>query len=103
MDVVILITAANKREAKKIAKGLVGKKLAACVNVVDGVKSFFWWEGKIDSGNEVLLIVKSQKKLLKKIIKAVRDLHSYSVPEVIALPIVGGYDKYLKWIKDSLK
>ncbi len=99
---VIFITCANKNEAKKISAGLISAKLAACVNVVDGVESLFWWEKKVDRAREVLLIVKSKKTKLAGIIKKVRSLHSYSTPEIIALPIIGGDRQYLKWIDESL-
>ena len=102
MYIVVLITAKDQEEAKKIADHLLSGKLAACVNIVPGVQSVFWWENKIDNAQEVLLIVKSKKTLFKRIVSAVREVHSYSVPEIIALPIVNGHKDYLKWISDSL-
>jgi len=101
MEIVIFITAANKKEAKKIAQQLVKSKLVACVNIIEGIKSLFRWKGKVDLAKEVLLVVKSRKEKLAKIIKLVKSLHSYEVPEIIALPIVGGYKPYLNWINDS--
>jgi periplasmic divalent cation tolerance protein len=102
MYIVIFITCANKNEAKKMAAGLISSKLAACVNIVGGVESLFWWENKVDRAREVLLIVKSKKTKLARIIKKVRFLHSYSTPEIIVLPIIGGDRHYLKWIDESL-
>ena len=102
MYIVVLITAKDQEEAKKIADHLLSGKLAACVNIISGVQSVFWWENKIDNAQEVLLIVKSKKTLFKRIVSAVREVHSYSVPEIIALPIVNGHKDYLKWISDSL-
>jgi periplasmic divalent cation tolerance protein len=102
MFIVIFITCANKNEAEKIADGLISAKLAACVNIVPGVQSLFWWENKVDRADEVLLVVKSRRAALVKIIKKVRSLHSYSTPEIIALPIIAGDKDYLKWISDSL-
>lgn len=102
MYIVIFITASNKEEAEKIANKLVENKLAACVNIVDNVRSLFWWEAKIDSANETLMIVKSRKSHLARIIKLVKSLHSYQTPEIIALPIIGGDKNYLKWIDESL-
>lgn len=99
---IIFITASNKKEAKKIAQALVGRRLCACVNIIDKVESLFWWQGKIDSAKETLLIIKSRKDKLSKIIVLVRSLHSYSVPEIIALPIIGGYEPYLRWIGESV-
>ncbi|MFH1678062.1 MAG: divalent-cation tolerance protein CutA [Candidatus Omnitrophota bacterium] len=103
MNIIILITCANKREAKKISGELVQQKLAACVNVVDKITSIFWWQGKIDSAAELLLIAKSKKSLMPRIIKLVKSLHSYKVPEIIALPIVAGNDDYIKWINESVR
>jgi len=103
MNVVIFITAANKKEAKKIAFALIKEKLAACVNIIENVYSLFWWQGKVDSNREVLLIVKTRRKLVNKLIKKVKSLHSYEVPEIIALPIIYGDKKYLQWIDDSTK
>ena len=101
MYIVVHVTAKDPAEAEKIAQGLLNKKLVACVNVIAGVKSLFWWEGKIDQSQETLLVIKSQKKHFKKIVQEVKALHSYSVPEVIALPIDAGNPDYLKWIKES--
>ena len=101
MYIVVFITAKDADEANRIAEKLVEEKLAACVNIVSSIKSIFWWEGKVDRADEALLILKSQKNLLNKIIKTVKSLHSYTVPEVIALPVVGGNADYLKWVKAS--
>lgn len=102
MRIAIFITASNKKEAVRIARKLVGEKLAACVNIVDGVDSYFRWQGKIDHAAEVLLIVKSRKEKLPAIIGAVKSMHSYSVPEIIALPIAGGDKPYLEWLDESI-
>ncbi len=102
MYIVVLVTAGNKKEAKSIAEALIKNKLAACVNIIDNIKSLFWWQGKIDSAQELLLVIKSKKSKLTAVIKLVKSLHSYSVPEIIALPIAGGEKKYLEWIDDSL-
>lgn len=103
MYIVVFITAPNKKEAGIIAGALLKKKLVACVNIIDKVNSFFRWQGKIDHAKEVLLIAKSKKEKLNKIIKLVKSLHSYEVPEIIALPIVAGYKPYLNWIDESLR
>lgn len=102
MYIVIFITASGRKEAKRIAKALVEKKLAACVNILDGVESLFWWQGKVDSSREALLVVKSKKQKLARIIKLVKSLHGYQVPEIIALPIIAGDKAYLNWIDESL-
>lgn len=102
MHIVIFVTASNNEEAGKISRALVENKLAACVNIIGAVKSVFWWEGKLDSAEEALLIIKSSKSKLAKIIKLVKSLHSYQVPEIIALPIIAGDKRYLGWIDASL-
>ncbi|MCX5708804.1 MAG: divalent-cation tolerance protein CutA [Candidatus Omnitrophica bacterium] len=103
MYVVIFITAAQKTEATRIAKALLKSKLAACVNIVDKVESFFWWQGKIDRAKEYLLIAKSVKANLPKVCRLVKSLHSYAVPEIIGVPIAGGSKTYLNWINDSIR
>ncbi|MBU1726853.1 MAG: divalent-cation tolerance protein CutA [Candidatus Omnitrophica bacterium] len=102
MYIVIFITASNKKEADKIASALIEKKLAACVNIVEKIESVFWWQAKVDRSNEMLMVVKSKKSKFNKILKLVKSLHSYQVPEIIALPIVAGEKSYLSWIDDSV-
>ncbi|MDO8488968.1 MAG: divalent-cation tolerance protein CutA [Candidatus Omnitrophota bacterium] len=103
MYIVILVTASNKKEAQCIATGLISSKLAACVNIVDKVDSLFFWKGKIDKAKELLLIIKSKKEKLPKIIKLIKSLHSYKVPEIIAIPIIAGDKPYLRWIDAALR
>ncbi|MCX5781185.1 MAG: divalent-cation tolerance protein CutA [Elusimicrobia bacterium] len=102
-NIVIFITCANLKEAEKISKQLLEKKLTACANLVRGVSSRYWWKGKIQKSNEIMLIMKSRKRLFKKIISEVKKNHSYEVPEIIALPIIAGNPEYLEWIKESTK
>ena len=102
MFIAILVTAKDVAEAEKIGRTLVEQKLIACANILSGVKSVFWWQEKIDTSDEVLLILKTKKSLFKKVEKAVKSLHSYDTPEVIALPISQGSKEYLKWISDSV-
>jgi len=101
--IVAFVTSKDLAEAKKISKTLLDEKLVACVNVVKGVSSFFWWEGKLDKADEALLIIKSRRSCLQKIIKCVKKTHSYTNPEIIALPIIGGNKDYLKWINESVQ
>lgn len=101
MYVVVLITTKNVKEANKIANKLVQEKLIACANVIKDVRSIFRWEGKVDKANETLLILKTKKGSVSKIINRVKTLHSYSVPEIIALPVIGGNKDYLKWVEES--
>lgn len=103
MNIVVLITTANKKQAQVIAQALVSKSLAACVNIVLGIDSVFKWQGKIDRQKECLLIVKSKKSLMPKLIKLIKSLHSYDVPEIIALPIIAGNKEYLDWLNESTR
>jgi periplasmic divalent cation tolerance protein len=100
--IVIFITVRDAEEAEKISKALVKRRLAACVNIVPQVNSHFWWKDKLDSSKECLLVVKTRDSLLPDIIKSVKKMHSYSVPEIIALPIVGGNQDYLDWIDNEV-
>jgi periplasmic divalent cation tolerance protein len=102
-EIVVLITASSKDEAATIGAALVQERLAACVNIVPEVRSLFFWEGKAQDERETLLIVKSSLPLLETLISRVKSLHSYSVPEVIALPIVGGSTDYLTWLRETTK
>ncbi len=99
--IVILITSDSIEEADHIARVLLEKKRVACVNILRGIDSYFWWEGKVDSARENLLIAKTRASLLPEVVALVRKIHSYDVPEVIALPIIGGNQDYLEWIDRS--
>lgn len=101
--VVIFITCASLKEARRLATELVKNKLAACVNIVDRIESVFWWQGKVDKAKEILLIVKSRKAKLPLLIKKIKHVHSYEIPEIIALAIMGGYKPYLNWWDESLR
>jgi periplasmic divalent cation tolerance protein len=100
---IVYITAANRKEADKIAQTLVKEKLVACVSIVPDVSSRYWWEGQIEYGEELLLIAKTLPRQYKVLEKRVRSLHSYSVPEILAIPVVEGNPAYLKWLKDSVQ
>ena len=99
--IIILITAGSEEEAHRIAQLLVKKKKAACVNIVPTVDSVFRWKGRVDSARESLLLVKTRASLLSEIISLVKEAHGYEVPEIIALPIVGGSEEYLKWLDNA--
>ena len=103
MYIVVLVTAKDKKEAKKISAGLIKAKLAACVNIIDKIDSTFFWAGKIDLAKESLLVIKSKKDKLPQIIKLVKLMHSYEVPEIIALPIIAADKPYLRWIDAALR
>ncbi len=100
---VILVTTSNSEEAHKIANELLNQRKAACVNIVPRVNSLFWWQGKLDSAQESLLLIKTKASLLDEIIELVKAVHSYETPEIIALPIVGGNQDYLEWIDNETK
>ncbi len=99
-EIIVFITAPNEDEAAQIAKSLVEAKLAACVNIIKNIRSIYRWQGKIEDDTEVLMIAKTQKRLFNTLSKKVKELHSYDVPEIIALPIVEGSEDYLKWLKE---
>jgi periplasmic divalent cation tolerance protein len=101
--VVVLVTCGSRREASRIARSVVERKLAACVNVFESpVRSVYRWEGKIEQGREFLLLMKSSQARLAALRAAVERLHSYDVPEFIALPIIAGSPRYLAWLGDCL-
>ena len=102
-EIVVFITIDTKEEAQKIAKVLLAQRKAACVNIIPGVSSLFWWEDKLDSAQESLLIVKTKASVLNEVIGLVKEIHSYDVPEIIAMPIVGGNQDYLEWIGKEVK
>ena len=96
--IVVLITTNGVEEAQLITRVLLEQRLAACVNIVPRINSSYWWQGKIESGEESLLVAKTRAALLDTLVKSVREVHSNEVPEIIALPIVGGSQDYLNWI-----
>ena len=102
-EIVIFITTSDEQEAQAIAKLLLEKRLIACANIVSKVNSIFWWQGNLESENECMLILKTKAPLLDEVVEMVKSSHSYDVPEIIALPIIGGNDDYLKWIGDETK
>jgi len=100
---VVLVTCATLEEARKIARDVVEKHLAACVNIVThAVESFYVWEGQLENSSEYLLMMKTTDERLEDLQKQVLALHSYDTPEFIALPIVSGSDAYLKWLGESV-
>lgn len=100
--IVLFITTATADEARQISRLLLERQKAACVNIVPRVSSYFWWEGELNSAQESLLIVKTKSSLLPEIIELVKGMHSYDIPDIIALPIVGGNEDYLKWIEKNV-
>ncbi len=98
---VMLSTAGSLREAKRIAEKLVGERLAACVTVLPGALSFFCWEGKISREKEAVLIAKTTRSRAGKLIKKIKEIHSYQVPEVLFFQAARGEKGYLEWVKKS--
>ena len=101
--IVVLITVPDEKAARKLAKPLVEEGLAACVNIVPGVRSIYRWEGKTCDEPELLLVVKTRRACFEALERRVRELHPYSVPEVIALPVVEGSAPYLDWVAASTR
>ena len=98
----IMVTASSREEAEKIATTLLERKLIACANILGPVSSRFWWQGKIDSAEEYVIFMRTKRELFDQVVDNVKQLHSYEVPEIIALPIVEGAKPYLEWISSSL-
>src|SRR5690242_1562786 len=100
--IVTFCTVSSMQEAKKLTEALVSEKLAACVTAIPSVHSTYWWKGKIERGEEILLVIKSESKRFEALLKRIRALHSYTVPEILALPVIAGNPDYLAWLKQSL-
>jgi len=100
---VVYITAPDEDEAAKIARALVEGKLAACVNIIGDVRSIYSWQGEVEDEKEVLMIVKTRSELFAALQARVKELHSYIVPEIIAMPIVDGSEEYVKWLNEATK
>lgn len=101
-EIVILSTCAGEAEARKLAALLIERRLAACVNVLPAIRSYYRWQGKVESGDEHLLLIKSSRGLFPAVAAAIESAHAYEVPEVIALPIIDGSANYLAWLHSNL-
>jgi periplasmic divalent cation tolerance protein len=99
--IIVYVTAGSPAEGDRLARALVDERLAACVNRIATVQSVYRWEGKLEQSEEQLLIIKTQRRLFAALEKRVRALHSYSVPEIVALPIIEGSQDYLRWLGDQ--
>lgn len=102
MHCVVYVTAPTSEEGERLARGLVEGKLAACVNVVKGIRSIYRWRGEVEEADEVLLVAKTREDLVDRLAAWVKANHTYTIPEVVALPIVAGHDPYLRWIDESV-
>ena len=101
--VVGFVTCSSRTEALKVARGILTKKLAACVNIVGGVESQYWWQGKLETAREWLLLIKTTRAQVQAVTNAVKAMHGYEVPEVIFVSIVAGERNYLKWLQGSVR
>jgi periplasmic divalent cation tolerance protein len=100
-EYIVVFVTAPAAEAPELAKALVEERLVACVNLVPGLRSLYWWEGKVEDEPEVLCIMKTRRNLFEPLRDRIRELHSYEVEEIIALPILAGNPPYLDWIKGN--
>ena len=101
--IVVLTTFSKKADARRISRLLTRKKLAACVNILNAVESFFWWEGKVERVKENLVLIKTKSSQFSALRKFLEKNHPYSVPEIIALPVQKGNAPYLNWLQASLR
>lgn len=99
MEIVVLSTVSDRESANRIARALVSEKLAACVNVIPGVTSFYEWDGSIQEENEIIILMKSESSAFEKLKKRILDLHPYELPELVTLDISGGLPEYLEWVR----
>ena len=97
----LYITASDRAEALKVGRALVEARLAACANVFDGITSVFWWDGQVQDEPECALVCKSREDLVDAVVAKVKEVHSYDVPCVVALPIRAGNPAFLQWIEDE--
>ncbi|HLV60616.1 MAG TPA: divalent-cation tolerance protein CutA [Fredinandcohnia sp.] len=100
--IAVLVTAPDRESADVLARALVEERRIACANVLPGIRSVYRWEGRVEEGEEVLLVLKTTRARFEEVRARVVELHPYEVPEVIALPVVAGHEAYLRWIADSV-
>ena len=100
--VIVFVTTGSVAEAKQIAEVLVDQQLVACVNIVPEILSIYYWQGKVEKDTEAKMIIKTKSSLLNQLTQTVKNMHSYDVCEVIAVPIISGNSDYLKWIDESV-
>lgn len=99
----VLVTAPNLKVARKLARVICETRFAACVNLLPGIESHYWWEGKIESGREVLLLIKARKRSLDRLEEVILREHPYDTPEIVAIPPSHGTARYLSWWADAAK
>lgn len=96
--VLVYVTTAGEEEARRIARALVEERLAACANVIPAVRSYYWWQGALQEDDEAAFVAKTRADLVDAVIRRVRELHGYTVPAILALPILAGNPDYLAWL-----
>jgi periplasmic divalent cation tolerance protein len=99
----VLVTTKDHKEAEKISQTLLSEGLIACANIINPVASSFIWQGRIDNAKESLVVMKTKRDLFAQLVQKVIELHSYKVPEILALPIIDGSKEYLDWIRINVK
>lgn len=102
-SVMVYMTAENMEQAESIGRVLVETKLAACVNILDNMRSMYWWEGKVEQAKEVVVLAKTRTDLVDELIEAVKHVHSYEVPCIATMPLVGGNPDFLTWIAEETR
>jgi periplasmic divalent cation tolerance protein len=101
--IVVFVTCASAKEARALVYSLLKKKLVACGNITANVKSYFRWKGRIERSSEAFVMLKARRRRFGDIEKEIKRMHSYDIPEIIALPIAAGSDEYIKWVKENCK
>lgn len=100
--IIVLVTVPGVRVGNRVSKGILTSRLAACVTVISGVRSMYWWKGKIAQANEVMLVMKTTKSKYQKLERRIMDLHPYEIPEIIAIPLVAGSPRYIGWVASEV-
>jgi periplasmic divalent cation tolerance protein len=101
--VVVVVTTTDKQEAERIVRRLLDEKLIACANIISPISSHFHWSGKIEKAEECMVLMKSREDLFEKLAETTKSLHSYEVPEILALPIISGSKTYIDWLESCLQ
>lgn len=100
-NLLVYITAPDRAVARELAEALVHERLAACANIIDGMESFYWWEGKVESAREVLCLCKTTEEGFPALERRAKELHPYKVPCIVAFPIAHGHEPFLRWLADE--
>ncbi len=100
---VVLVTAPDRRTARRLAREVVGRRLAACANLVSGIDSIYWWQGRVETGRETLMILKTTRSRWPALMACLREHHPYDTPEIIRLPVAAGDARYLRWLRESVR